>query len=172
MFFSLFGGAWMALWCLNAYGVRISVLLLVAGITISLFLLSYRQFRQNRIAYAAEADSPESKKAGRAFNIVNATQWVLIFLVATSLSKFEHKEWIIPSIIFIVGVHFFPLAVVFKVPRHHVTGAAMTLLAIVYPLIAKSGPASPIGCLGAGIILWASSGAALMPNPPLNLDPA
>ena len=171
MFFSLFGGAWMALWCLNTYGFRLPVLLPISGVSIFLFLLSYRQFQQHRTAYAAEADSPESKKAGRMFNIINGTQWVLVFLVATSLSKFGHKEWIIPSIIFIVGVHFFPLAVAFRVPKHHVTGAALTLLAVVYPLLAKSGAASPIGCLGAGIILWASSCAALIPNPPLNSDP-
>jgi hypothetical protein len=170
MFFAVFGGTWMTLWCLNVYGACVPILLLISGVSIVLFLFSWRQFQQNRAAHAAEANSPESKKAGRIFNIVNATQWVLIFLVANMLSSFGHKVWIIPSIIFIVGVHFLPLAVAFKVPRHHVTGAALILLAVVYPL--ALGPASAVGCLGAGIILWASAAAALMPYPEIRSNPA
>jgi hypothetical protein len=64
-------------------------------------------------------------------------------------------------IIFIMCVHFFPLAVVLKVPRHYATGAAMTLWAVFYPLLSGAGPTSPVGCLAAGIILWASAIAAL-----------
>jgi hypothetical protein len=127
-----------------------------------LFFASLRKFWQNREAHAADADSPESKKAGRMFNAVNAIQWTLVFVVATALSKFGQQKWIIPAIIFIVGIHFFPLAVAFKVPRHYATGAAMMLLAVFYPLMAKAGPASPVGCLGAGIILWSSAVAALV----------
>jgi hypothetical protein len=41
----------------------------------------------------------------------------------------------------------------------------MTLTGI-YPLVAAGGPADPVGCLGAGIILWASAGWALMANSP------
>jgi hypothetical protein len=92
---------------------------------------------------------------------VAAIQWILVFVVATVLSRLGQKEWIIPSIILIVGIHFFPLALAFRVPRHHATGAAMTLLAVFYPFMTSAGPASPVGCLGAGFILWASAVAAL-----------
>jgi hypothetical protein len=60
-----------------------------------------------------------------------------------------------------VGAHFFPLAVVFQVPRHYLTGTALVLWALIYPCLMRSGPLHPIGCLGAGIILWASAAAAL-----------
>jgi hypothetical protein len=161
MFLSLFGGAWMILWSLEAYDVNWPVIAAVSAVSIGLFLFAWQQFQLNKVAHAAEADSSESKKAGRIFNIINATQWILIFIVAMSLSKLGRPAWIIPAIIFIVGVHFIPLAIGFKVPRHHITGAALILLAVVYPLSAPHGPASPIGCLGAGIILWLSAGAAL-----------
>jgi hypothetical protein len=162
MFFTIFGGAWLALGILGGYGMSlVAVLLIVAG-TLLLFFAALRQFRRNRGAHDAEADSPESKRAGRIFNIVNAIQWTLVFVVATVLSRAGHKEWIIPSIILIMGIHFFPLAVAFKVPRHYATGTAMTLLAIFYPLLSSAGPTSPVGCLGAGIILWASAVAALV----------
>jgi hypothetical protein len=168
MFFSIFGGVWLVLWCLSLHGRRLVALSAIVTGSIILFLASLRQFRRNREAHAAEADSPAAKKAGRIFNIVNAVQWILVFVFATILSKSGHKEWIIPSIIFIIGAHFFPLAAAFKAPRHYVTGAALIVLAVVYPSMAASGPLSSIGCLGAGIILWASAVSALLPP----LDPA
>src|SRR5476649_667226 len=162
MFFTIFGGAWLALGILGGYGMSVVALLLIVAGTLLLFFASLRQFRRNRGAHAAEADSPEGKRAGRIFNAVNAIQWILVFVAAAVLSRVGHKEWIIASIILIMGIHFFPLSVVFKVPRHYATGAAMTLLAIFYPLMSSAGPTSPVGCVGAGIILWVSAVAALI----------
>jgi hypothetical protein len=48
------------------------------------------------------------------------------------------------------------------------------LLAIGYPLIASGGPRSFVGCLGAGLILWASAAWALSPyssTVPVPADP-
>jgi hypothetical protein len=163
MFFAWLGGGWLAFGLLGGYGMRLAPLLVIVAGTLLLFFASLRRFRQNRDAHAAEADSPESKRAGRIFIAVDVIQWTLVFVIAAVLSRLGHKEWIIPSIIFVVGVHFFPLAVLFKVPRHHVTGAAMTLLAVIYPFVA--GPTSAVGCFGAGIILWASAVAALVGSP-------
>ena len=162
MFFTLLGGAWLVLGILGGYGMSLVALLLIVTGTLLLLFASLRQFRQNRDAHAAEADSSESKRSGRIFGVVNAIQWTLVFVVATVLARTGHKEWTIPAIILIVGIHFFPLAVAFKVPRHYATGAAMTLLAIFYPLMSSAGPTSPVGCIGAGIILWASAAAALV----------
>ncbi len=186
MFFALFGGCWLAFGLLDSYGMRlvwkseiipdlqipsgllsgyairlVPLLIIVAG-TLLLFFAARQQFRRNQGAHAAEADSPESKRAGRIFTAVNAIQWTLIFMVVTVLARLGHSEWILPAIIFIVGIHFFPLALAFKVPRHYATGATMTLLAVFYPLMSSAGSASPVGCLGAGIILWASAVAALV----------
>jgi len=163
MFFSVFGAAWLVLWCLQAYGVNPGIIAAIGVLTIVLFLASLRQFRQNRSAHAAEAETPAAKREGHIFNIVNAVQWILVAIVANVLNLTGHKEWIVPSIIFIVGAHFFPLAVLFKYRRHYFTGAAMVLVAVLYPLISQDGAASPTGCLWAGIILWASSVRALMP---------
>jgi len=162
MFFTVFGGAWLAFGILAGYGMRLVPLLVIVTGTSLLFFASLRKFRRNRAAHAAESNSPESKRTGRIFSVVNAVQWALVIVAAAGLSTLGHKEWILPAIIFIVGIHFFPLAVVFKVPRHYVTGVALTLLAVFYPLISKAGPTSPVGCIGAGIILWASAAAALV----------
>jgi hypothetical protein len=137
-------------------------LLPIVAVTLLLFFAALRKFRENQAAHAAESNSPESKRAERIFNVVNSIQWSLVFVASVVLIILRHPEWIISVIILIVGIHFFPLAVAFKVPRHYATGAAMTLLAVIYPFIASGGPKSPVGCLGAGIILWVSAVAALV----------
>jgi hypothetical protein len=162
MFLVVNGGAWLVIGMLKGYGWLPVIFLAIVAVTLLLFFAALRKFRLNRGAHAAEATLPETKRTEDIFNVVNAIQWSLVFVASVLLIILRHPEWIIPSIIFIVGVHFFPLAVVFRVPRHYATGIAMTLLAITYPLFASGGPNSPVGCLGAGIILWASAVAALV----------
>jgi hypothetical protein len=172
MFFSIFGAVWLIVGSLLAYGIRPDILSLIIAVTIIIFLASLRQFRENRGAHAAEANSPANKKTSRNFNIVNAAQWILIIIAANVLSNLGHQAWIIPSIIFIVGLHFLPLGWVFKYSRHYITGAAMILLAVIISLVSTTGPLNSIGCLGAGIILWMSAIGALMSKPSSNSDHA
>ena len=162
MFFIVNGGAWLEVGVLKEYGLSLVPLLTIAAVTFLLFFIALRKFRVNRGAHAAEANSPVNKRAERIFNAVNAIQWSLVFVASIVLIMLRHPEWIIPSIILIVGIHFFPLAVGFTVPRHYATGAAKVLLAICYPLMSSAGPTSPVGCVGAGIILWVSATAALV----------
>jgi len=42
----------------------------------------------------------------------------------------------------------------------------LMVLAVVYPLATPMGGGDPIGCLGAGLILWASAAWALLPIHP------
>jgi hypothetical protein len=162
MVFTVNGGAWLVIGIFNGYGAFLMALMPIVAVTVLLFFIALRKFRKNRGAHAAEENFPESKGAEQIFNVVNSIQWSLVFVASIFLLIFRHPEWIIPSIILIVGIHFFPLAVAFKVPRHYATGTAMTLLAIFYPLMSSAGPTSPVGCLGAGIILWVSAVAALV----------
>ena len=164
MFLAVFGGGWLVFWCMGVYGVRLGKLGVIGACSAAILLIAVKQFRDNRDAYAQEAESPASKRAGRIFNVVNAIQWVLIFLVATILWIAGRWEWIIPSVILIVGVHFFPLAVAFRVRRHYLTGGALILLAVLYPFLSQSGPLAPVGCLGTGIILWSSAIGGLIPK--------
>ncbi|WP_304360312.1 hypothetical protein [Collimonas fungivorans] len=157
MFFSFFGGAWLCLWIYLAFDGRPAFLAMTVSATAVLAAFAYRRYRRYRLARAAEASSPSRRKAGRIFNIVNAAQWIAIFVVARLLMHFGLSSWFIPSVIFILGLHFLPLAHVFGWRPHYVTGAALMLVAVIYPLLAPAGPASPIGCLGTGLILWSSA---------------
>ncbi|MFZ6876299.1 hypothetical protein ACO0LF_29910 [Undibacterium sp. Di27W] len=164
MVFSCFGTAWLIWWCLEVFGTKpepMMLFLLFGGVMLA---LSVRQFSQNKSAYKAEAETPERKRSGRIFNIVNGLQWLLIFGTAFSLNYLGLSAWILPAVIFIVGAHFIPLAALFKAPRHYFTGVAIVLFAFVYPFVADGGPKSPIGLLGIGLILWGSALSSLIPN--------
>jgi len=164
MFFAFFGAAWLAWWSLEQFDGSAQILAGIGAGGIAIFLLALRQFRQNRSALAAQADSPFSRRAKRVFNLVNAGQWVAIFAAVLVLANTGHPEWIRVAIIFIVGAHFLPLAAVFRYRWHYVTGGALVLLAVAYPFLTPAGPLNPIGLLGAGLILWASAVLAVLPQ--------
>ena len=161
MFFSLFGGLWVAAWCVQTYGAHPLSLLPFAAITVLLFMLAWRQFSRHRAAHAAAEQTPEAKRAGRLFNIVNAGQWIAIFIVGNVLKNVGLQAWFIPAVILIVGLHFFPLAWLFKARRHVAIGMALCVWAIGYPFTVRHGPIHPVGCLGAGLILWVAALAAV-----------
>lgn len=164
MIFSIFGSGWLIAWSTKVFG---RVPLLWAAIVLfglGVFFAAFRQYKRNQVAHTAASSSLESKRAARIFNMVNMGQGIAIFLALNVANNLGHPEWFIPAFIFIVGVHFIPLAAVFKSMRHVAIGSALILLALVYPFEAKGGPGDPVGCLGAGLILWASAIAGLFSN--------
>jgi cytochrome bd-type quinol oxidase subunit 2 len=162
MFFSVFGGLWLGLWANDQYPGFVALQLVVASVTAALLAASYRVYKANSLALKANAETPESRRKSRRFRLINATQWSVIFLVAFILSATGNARWNLPAIILIVGLHFLPLASLFEYRPHYFTGAALILLACVYPLVARGGPENAIGALGAGLILWASALWALV----------
>jgi hypothetical protein len=65
----------------------------------------------------------------------------------------------------IVGVHFFPLAKLFRYDAHYITGSALVALASSYPFFAAGGPTSAVGPIGAAVILWVSAAGMLIRAP-------
>ena len=154
MFFTVFGAAWLILWSQRTYGIRSLIIALIVLAAAAIFSLAYRQYQANNVE---EPDSPERQRANKIFNIVNVTQWVAILVVGNVLANIGLGVWVLPAAILIIGLHFFPLAKAFDNPALNFTGGAMALLAIVYPFVAPNGPANTVGCLGSGLILWASA---------------
>jgi hypothetical protein len=169
MFFSVFGGVWLAAGAssVHAGAAWFAAIVVLAAL---LFAAAFQRYRRDAPVAAQFKDTPEQRRAGRIFNIVNAVQWTAIVVIAQVLGRTGHGVWIIPMAIGIIGLHFYPLAVVFRNPTHYLTGSAMVALAILYPLLA--GPGSPIGFLGAGVILWLSAAWALRPGRVALLDAA
>jgi hypothetical protein len=165
MFLSLLGGAWMALWSVRAFGARPLLLVATAACSLAICFGAIRVFQANQGAHLQEAESPEKKRRDRIFHLVNAGQWVLILIVGNVLVNLGRSQWVIMAAILIIGLHFLPLAWLFAYSPHVVTGAALVVWAIGFPFLSLAGPGHPMGCLGAGLILWTSAIYSLNARP-------
>ena len=164
MFFSVFGGAWIGLWSVSTFKGNMIVPLAVAAGSAALFAQAWRQYKRFGLALEAEKDTPSARRKACLFHLINAGQWIVIVIGANVLANTGLGAWIIPLAICVIGLHFLPLAHLFNNPPHYVTGVAMVLVAVAYPLLAPEGPKDAVGCLGAGLILWANALWALRPQ--------
>ena len=159
MFFSVFGTAWLIWWCLETYGASFRELAAILAGGGFLFFLSLWM----RLRRVSDEGSRSAEHIGtrRKLVAINVIQWVAIVITVNTLANSDHRVWLAAAIIVIVGLHFLPLALIFQYRVHYITGLALILLGVVYPFVAVGGPASAVGPLGAGIILWLSAIGAL-----------
>ena len=162
MFLAFFGAMWLEVWDWRA-GAGLAACAAIALSALGLLAVAYRRYRRFAPALAQVPRTPETRRADRIFNIVNAGQWIAIVVLANVLANIGLGAWVLPMAIAVVGLHFVPLAFVFRNPAHHVLAAAMIGFALLYPRLAPGGPADPIGFLGAGLLLWAGVLWALRP---------
>ena len=163
MFFAVFGGMWLGLWAHSEFPESVGALLVIAVLAAALLVAAYRTYKANSLALQAISKTPESLRRSRVFNLVNGGQWGVIVVVALALSQIGYAKWTLPAVIFVIGLHFLPLARLFAYGPHYLTGAALILLACVYPFVAPEGPESAVGALGAGLVLWLSAAWAISP---------
>lgn len=155
IFLSLFGLAWIlfALASLSRLHVAVAILLscLVAGLLVS----SVSTIRRTHgPVHSEQAHAARGKHLNRMLGLVNVVQWTAIFLAANLLDHFHHQRWIVPTIIFIVGAHFLPLAYLFRARLHYATGCALMIWAVAAPLLFSAHSMEADAALGAGILLW------------------
>ncbi len=163
-FLSVFGFVWLAAWCLNTPGTGKAELGFIAFVLLVLAAFAVRLYRGNAAAYAVYRQSPEGKRSSMVLGLVNAAQWILIFLFAAVLPK-AHTHWFVPGVIFIVGLHFVPLAFALRYRPYLVAAGALVALAALGPWLAAVSPASPLAALGTGIILWLTALHQLVVKP-------
>lgn len=144
-----------------AAAVAIGIVLFIGGV--SLIRASRKIKDPSKIADAR----PEKRIAIR-FNIIFAAEGAAI-AIAVAVCNAAGRTALIPIVTaLIVGIHFFPLASLFRVKFYHLTGALLCLLALAtllfLPAEAKLGAAhinaymSVVG-LGNAVILWGTGTA-------------
>jgi hypothetical protein len=159
MFLGFFGTWWTIAGCLGFSGGSMPVVA-AALIGLSIFLgglyLSYSSVQLRHEEQPSEAWQPAR---ARAFRNINIAQWVAIAALNVALNVIGHTEWLFPGIMMIVGLHFFPLARLFSASKanNFTIGLALVTVAALYPFVTAGGPQSPLGPLGAGLMLWTSA---------------
>lgn len=121
--------------------------------------------------------SPETRSRGRAlgrrlgigFGVVFGSEALLIALASIILSASGLDDFIVPVCALIVGLHFLPLAWLFDVWIYGVTGALISLVAII-TLLAVPQTATANGAplwviapaTGCAVVLWLTAAVALL----------
>ena len=161
LFFSCFGGCWLLL-SAYAFGtlravqtVSISVLmLLLVGTAI------YIQSREKK-ATIGEVPTEQRKRDDRTFGIINAVQWVAIFLIFTFFPKLGLGDLTFPAVLLVVGLHFFLMPPSYRHRSNFVTGTALSIWAVICPFLFKGDRMIGFLALGAGLALLLSAAWAL-----------
>lgn len=152
-----FGGIWLGLAFYAKEMLNASTILYIVAGLLMLLAGSAKLMR----AAGRWPREPRNSSHNRAFGWINALQWIAIFIVVQILTRLHLDAYTVSAIAGIVGLHFFPLAKLFKNLMHYVTGSALVLwasgTAFLAPLEQMQGDAA----LGAGVILWASAAITL-----------
>jgi hypothetical protein len=111
-------------------------------------VLDKRQVRFYRIGYA----------------VIVAIEGAAISVGGPILGHFHRPEFFGQWIGAVVGIHFFPLGKLFKLPLYYLTGAAISLAAFGSLLISASALSSAMCAGGTGMALWITAAVILSKN--------
>ena len=153
LFFAAFGAIWLLLAFYALERLTITTILGIASVLLGLVLAATHLMRQARHWPTA----PEDPKLNRAFKLINALQYIAIAAVVIGFNALHLQPYLMCGIAFVVGLHMFPLAHIFKYTPHHFTGAALVLWAVVSAVVSPIEHMQGISALGTGILLWLSS---------------
>lgn len=126
-------GAFGALWASSALSLGAPTLdtvgyAVIALITGSLLWLAIGMLRRSR--QMSSADDPARQAQRRTnfrFLAIFVVEIVLINIAAVVLDRQHAVQYLMPTIAIVVGLHFYPLAPLFRAPRYHVTATVMTV---------------------------------------------
>lgn len=118
------GGLTQFIWLVMIISSLISLILLILGFQL---LQKAKKFSKDQ----SDAAHLQGKKIGITFGIVFGLEGFFIGLASVIFSVSEQFEYFFPVMAIIVGLHFLPLAKLFQVKVHYVTGLFMTSLGFI-----------------------------------------
>lgn len=156
---AIFGAVWTAAGSGGLAGAS-GVILLVVGWSIAavlgvgaLWLRRGARAFPDDVSPQAQADQ---RNRLRIFNSVFVLEFAAIAIAVFALLQFGMGS-LIPSVVtLIVGIHFFPLARLFKVRAYHLTGALLCTLALTSLLLAPGARLAVVG-MGSATTLFATA---------------
>ncbi len=159
LFMTLFGTVWAAAGA-GALGGAAQVILLVVALALAATLcLGSLRLRRSARSLSLE-DSPQARarrtRVSRSFNLVFGLEGVAIALAFVLLGRYGLGTFIPAVVALIVGVHFFPLAELYRVKVYHLTGAVLCVLAMVAFFLETSARLPLVG-LGSAATLFATA---------------
>jgi len=105
---------------------------------VALFVSGFRlMFAIRRLPHEPQVRSVQRGLLARFAGIV-AAEGIACFLVARACLRAHDWKLIVPLILVVVGLHFLPLARLFRVPRYYATGALFCVIPLITILAVPS----------------------------------
>jgi hypothetical protein len=157
LFLTGFGALWFLLGLFVRQELNLASLCWILGCALTLAAAAMHLLRRA----VCRSSPPEDLARARAFYSLNAAQWIVIFLALTLLHRLRLDDYGLSVIAAIVGLHFFPLARLFRNPLHHFTGALLLAWSLYSSFALPPDSLEGVTALGAGALLWLSAAITL-----------
>jgi hypothetical protein len=103
----------------------------IALITVALIVAGIKLIGHGgHAARTTDARPSERRRTGLYFTAIFAAEIIALNIAAYLLTEHQLDRYLMPAVAIIVGLHFFPLARLFRAPRYQLTGAFMTLAGV------------------------------------------
>jgi hypothetical protein len=168
LFLAFFSTLWALVGIAGLRGLDGNALLIVAiliGLALLVAGISLNRAARRLPQRAAGAAAQERQRKNKWFLLIFVTELLLILIAHVLLSLVNRLDLFIPATLLIVGIHFFPLAALFRVKIYYPAGALLCALVIVTLLVVPQrlkldglqiAAWQVVPGLSAAIILWAS----------------
>ncbi|MCR8644372.1 hypothetical protein NV379_17095 [Paenibacillus sp. N1-5-1-14] len=134
MFMTFFGALWASIGIIGSRELGAPWTLIISGIvTLILLIGSFSLFGKAR--NMNNAVTPEGRedwrKINRKFGLIFGLEGVAIFIASIICNLIHQFELFFPIMAIIVGIHFFPLAQLFREKFYYGTGIVLCILGII-----------------------------------------
>lgn len=156
-----FGAAWMLGAVANGEIANRAWLIVIALLAATFLVWPVAQlFSVRRLRYSAR-DGRDWSSVSKPYWTVVTIEWIACIVASNWLSHLGHYDLIPQAIGLIVGIHFAPLAKIFRAPIYYWTGAAM-VAGVLVSMLVPSGDLRNIVASGVcGLALWATEAVIL-----------
>lgn len=161
IFLFLFGATWLCGASYEYAGANLPLLAAIVIAALALTAWAIATFRARRRSFTGTDATTGARRIRKGFMIVNAVQWASIGLAVLLLNVTGHVAWIMPAVILVMGLHFFPLAKLLRYRAYNLTALALVLVAVLALAGNGKGDTVAISLLATGAILWLTAVALL-----------
>ncbi|MFD0589334.1 DUF7010 family protein [Paenibacillus sp. GCM10027627] len=134
MFMTFFGALWAAIGIIGSRELGAPWSLVLSGIVTFILLIGaislFGKARNMNNAVTPEGRE-DWKKINRKFGLIFGLEGAAIFVASIICNAIDQFELFFPIMAIIVGVHFFPLAQLFREKFYHGTGVVLCILGII-----------------------------------------
>jgi len=156
-----FGIAWLLIGVLvapSSTGLRLSLLLAGIALGVSVAIMGLRASRLPRNTVPPTAEQIAAGRAiGLRFGLIFGLETVAILLAVAVLNGIRRPDFIPCAIAGIVGLHFFPLAPLFKAPIYNVTGFLGCVIGLAGVVVPDAVLRQKVVSISFGLLLWATT---------------